>query len=175
MSDAAETAGHDVAQHWGLPVGFRPINFPIPDDIKTLMREKLRAGEPVIASVMNEEGTTSLVATTQRIFVIRTGPTAGVTGFQAREYSWEAIADMKLQTNPSNVKISLFYHSRDGKTPETGPRAHQWGMKSDEIAPLETSTGTQAFENIHAAWHHKRGSAEAQGHRVDPLSGIFDD
>lgn len=172
MSDAAE---NDVAQHWGLPAGFRPINFPIPDDIKSLMREKLRAGEPVIASVTNEEAAISLVATPQRIFVIRTGLAAGVTGFQAREYSWEAIADMKLQANPGNVKISLLYHSRDGKTPETGPRAHQWGMKSDEIAPLETSTGTQVFENIHAAWHHKRGDAEKQGHRVDPLSGIFDD
>lgn len=134
----------DIAERWGLPSGFRPIIHPLPDDIKTLMREKLRADEAVIACVANTEETISLVVTTGRVFVLRTGPTAGVTGFAAREYSWEAIADLKLQTNPTNVKISIFYHSRDGKNIEVGPRAHQWKLRSDDILPIETLAGTQA-------------------------------
>lgn len=163
-------AANDAAERWGLPAGFRPVLHPLPDEIKNLMREKLRADEAVIACVANVEDTISLVATTSRVFVVRTGPTAGVTGFQAREYSWEAIADLKLQTNPSNVKISISYHSRDGKTAESGPRAHQYKIQSDDITPLETLAGTQAFENLHAAWHYKRGNAAPT---ADAMEGVF--
>jgi hypothetical protein len=87
-----------------------------------------------------------------------------------REYSWDAIADLKLQTNPSNVKISLYYHSRDGKTAKTGTCAHQWKLKSDNIMPIGSIAGTRAFENLHAAWHYKKGNAAPT---QDALEDVF--
>jgi hypothetical protein len=53
--------------------GFAPARFPIADDVKDLIRDMLEAGEPVIVTLTNEGNSISLVATSQRVFSIRSG------------------------------------------------------------------------------------------------------
>ena len=146
----------DIAAQWGLPEGFGPVRFSVDDSIKDLVREIIAPGEAVIASVANEGDTISIIATTQRIFSIRSGANAGVTGFTTREFTWDAITDMRLQQNPTNVTISLHFQSKDnGRTAEVGQKAKFAKPTVDKLMPFETNAGTAVFEAIHAVWHHK--------------------
>ncbi|HEX8552456.1 MAG TPA: hypothetical protein VF681_12985 [Abditibacteriaceae bacterium] len=145
----------DVATQWGLPEGFKPVRFPVNDDIKQLVREIIEPGEAIIACVANEGDTIALLATNRRVLTIRSGANAGVTGFTTRDFTWEALTDMRLQSNPTNVAISLHFQSKDnGRTAEVGQKAKFAKPAIDKVMPFETNAGTQVFEAIHAVWHH---------------------
>jgi hypothetical protein len=83
-------SAEDAAVRWGLPPGFMPARFPIADDVKDLIRDMLEQGEPVIVTLANEGNSISLVATSQRVFSIRSGLVAGVTGYTVREFPGKA-------------------------------------------------------------------------------------
>jgi hypothetical protein len=146
----------DPAVRWGLPPGFRPQCFPIPDPVKDLVRDLLGPGEPVIATLSNEGDSIAIVATPYRVFTIRSGMGAGVTGFNAREFPWEGITDMRLQAAALNVKIALYFKTTDGRTVEVGRRAILGKSAIDNLTPFETNAGTQVFEALQSIWHHKR-------------------
>src|SRR4028119_1290101 len=116
-------SAEDAAVRLGLPPGLMPARFPIADDVKDLIRDMLSPGEPVIVTLSNEGNSISLVATSQRVFSIRSGLVAGVTGFTVREFPWEGISDLRLQAAALNVKISIHFKSTDGRTVEVGRRA----------------------------------------------------
>jgi hypothetical protein len=148
----------DAASRWGLPSGFTPVLMPLPDEVKAALRPLLQPNEPVIISLTNEGNSVHLVATTERLFTVRSGMTAGTGGMSVREYSWAAIADLKMLQSPLNVKITISFHSRDGKKPESGPRAKQWKLHTDQVMPFETARGAQAFEALQNVWIHKTRS-----------------
>jgi hypothetical protein len=150
----------DAATRWGLPPGFRPVCFPISDEVKDLIRDMLGPGEPVILTVSNEGDSISIVATPQRLFTIRTGLTAGITGFTVREFPWEGITDVRLQAAALNVKIALYFKTKDGRTVEVGRRAILGKSAIDNLTPFETNAGTHVFDAIHSIWHHKKSIAE---------------
>ena len=154
-----DAASNDPAVRWGLPPGFQPVVSPLPNEVKDVLRGMLRPNEPIIASLGNEGDTIFIVASTQRVFSVRRGATAGVTGFTIRPYEWNEITDMKMQTASLNVRIVLSYHSRDGRTPESGPRAKQWKLHTDSLAPFETARGSQVYEAIQSIWIHKTHEA----------------
>lgn len=156
MSEAA--ASNDPALRWGLPAGFRPVVAPLPDDVKELMRGVLRAGEPVVAALGNEGDSIFVIATPQRLFRLKRGAAAGVTGWNLQDYEWLAITDLRLKTASINVGITVSFHSRDGRTPESGPRARQWKLCTDTLTPFETARGSQLFEAIQSIWVHKTHS-----------------
>ena len=152
--------GNEIAAQWGLPLGFQPVRYPVSDDVKLLIRDLLNANEPVIVSISNEDDTISLIGTPQRLFSVRTGATAGVTGFNVREFPWEGITSLVLQSGSLNVKIVVSYRTTgDGRTVEVGRRAAMGRPAVDNLMPFETTAGTAVFEAIHSIWHHKRTSA----------------
>ncbi len=148
-------ASNDPAVRWGLPAGFRPVVSPVPDELKEMLREMLRPNEPVIGALGNEGDTIFVVASTERLFSARRGATAGVTGWTIKEYEWADIADLKMQTASMNVRYTISFHSRDGRTPSSGPRAKQWKLITDNLAPFETARGSELYEAIQSVWIHK--------------------
>ena len=128
---------------------------PVPDELKDMLREMLRPNEPVLAALGNEGDSIFIVASTERFFSARRGATAGVTGWTIKEYVWPAIVDMKMQTASTNVRITISFHSRDGRTPESGPRAKQWKIVNDSLAPFETARGSEVYEAVQSVWIHK--------------------
>ena len=150
-----DVASNDPAMRWGLPPGFRPVVSPVPDELKEMLREMLRSDEPIIGSLGNEGDTIFIVASTQRLFSARRGATAGVTGWTIKEYEWTSIADLKMQTASMNVRIVISFHSRDGRTAENGPRAKQWKIVTDSLAPFETARGSELYQAIQSVWVHK--------------------
>jgi hypothetical protein len=148
----------DAALRWGLPEEFEPVRYPVNDEVKQLVREILEPNEPVIVSVANEGDTTSLLATPKRVITIRSGgATAGVTGFTMRDFTWDAITDIRMLTGALNVTITIHFQSKDGgRTAETGIKAKFAKPAIDKIMPFEISAGTAAFEAIHSVLHHKR-------------------
>jgi hypothetical protein len=155
-------SAEDAAVRWGLPPGFTPARFPIADDVKDLIRDMLEQGEPVIVTLSNEGNSISLVATSQRVFSIRSGLVAGVTGYTVREFPWEGISDLRLQASALNVKISIHFKSSDGRTVAVGRRAAFGKPAVDNLTPFETHAGTQAFEAIHAVWHYKKNTVPTE-------------
>ena len=145
----------DAASRWGLPPGFAPVLMPLPDEVKGALRPRFQPNEPVIITLGNEGDSLFLIATTERVFSVRSGITAGTSGLQIREYSYAEIADLKMLQSPLNVKITLSFHSRDGRKPESGARAKQWKLHTDQLMPFETARGVQAFDALQNVWIHK--------------------
>src|SRR5439155_14985047 len=94
---------NDIATRWGLPADFVPVRLPIDDDVKDVVRDLLHPDEPVVVTMVNEGNSISIIATPQRLMAVRTGDTAGVTGFNVKEYPWEAITDLTIQRPSTNV------------------------------------------------------------------------
>src|SRR5690606_2033546 len=114
----------DIATRWGLPAGFQPVRYPIEDDVKEVMRDVLRPDEPVVVTLANENNNITVIATPQRLFVVRSGVAgAGVTGYNVKEYPWEGIVNMVMQQVSLNVKYVISYKTSDGRTVEVGRRA----------------------------------------------------
>ena len=150
-------SAEDAALRWGLPPGFRPLCFPVATEVKELMRTLLNADEPVIATLANEGDSISVVATPHRVFSIRSGMTAGVTGFTVREFPWEGISDLRLQSMPMNIKIAIHFKSTDGgRTAEVGRRAVMAKPAVDNLTLFESGAGTQVFEALYGIWQHKK-------------------
>lgn len=146
----------DIAQQWGLPEGFAPVRYPISDEVKDVARGVLAPGEPAIVTIANEAGTVSVIATPQRLISIKSGAGgAGVTGFNAKEYSWEAITNLIFAPVSINCKYSVCYKSSGGGKVETGMRAKMGKDAKDDLMPFETAAGEEAFQAIYAIWHHK--------------------
>jgi hypothetical protein len=148
----------DPALRWGLPAGFRPVLFPISPDVKDLLREMLGASEPAVVTLSNVEGSIFLVATPQRLFTVRSGQGAGITGFNVKEFPWEGLTDLRLQSAGVSSKIALHYKSNDGRTVEIGRRAALAKAASDNLTPFDPSQAAPAFEAIQTIWAHKRNS-----------------
>ena len=153
----------DLAARWGLPDDFEPVRFPIDDEIKDVLRPLLEPGEAVIVTATNEGNAITLIATNKRIFTVRSGgANAGVTGFTTREFLYEAITDMRLQSAPLNVSIALHFQSKDnGRTAEIGQKAKFAKPAVDKLMAFESNSGTLAFEAIHTIWHWKRQNEQS--------------
>lgn len=145
------------ALRWGLPEGFVPVRYPIDDETKEMMRGVLQEGEPVVATIANEGGTVIVIATPQRLFTIKakTIGGAGVTGFNTKEFPWEAITNLVLQNAPLNVVFQIHYRSNDGIKIEVGRRAKLAKDMTDKVMPFETEAGKEFFQAIYGIWHHK--------------------
>jgi hypothetical protein len=147
----------DTAQRWGLPPGFAPIRFPIADDVKEVVRRILEPGEAVIATIANESGTISIIATTKSLITVKSGDAgAGVTGFQTKEYLWEAIENLVLQPGSLNIAIQIHYKTSGGGKVEIGRRAKMGRDAVDKVMPFNSENGTAIFEALHAVWNYKR-------------------
>ena len=155
----------NVATLWGLPDGFEPVRFPIPDAAKEAVRPLLSASEPVIVMLSNEGDSISLIATPLRVLVVKTGEQqAGATGASIKEFPYEGIADMKIQSAAINVKISLHFKStNNGRTIEVGQRAKLAKDHVDNLMPFESMAGAQAFKAIYDVWVHRTGGKKTLG------------
>jgi hypothetical protein len=145
----------DNAQRWGLPEGFTPVRYPIDESVKEVVRGVLAPGEPAVVTIANEGATVSVIATPQRLIVVKSGAAgAGVTGFNTKEYPWEAITNLVFHPVSINCKYSICYKSSGGKV-ATGTRAKLGKDAKDDVMPFENVAGEEAFQAIYAIWHHK--------------------
>ena len=150
----------DAAQRWGLPPDFQPARYPVPDEVKEVVRGVLHANEPVIISITNEGDNISVIATPERLLAVRAGGAgAGVTGFSVKEYPWAGITNLVLQQMALNAKFAIHYRTSDGRTVEVGRRAAMGKAAVDNLMPFELNAGGQAFEALHSIWQHKRAAA----------------
>ena len=146
----------DTAQRWGLPEGFTPVRYPLADEVKDVVRGVLAPGEPAIVTIANEGATVSVVATPQRLLVVKSGAAgAGVTGFNVKEFVWEAITNLIFQPVSINCKYSISYRTSGGGKVETGRRAKMGKDAKDDVAPFEHVAGEEAFQAMYAIWHHQ--------------------
>jgi len=147
----------DVAERWGLPAGFKPVRYPITEEVKGVLRDLLGPNEPVIVTLSNEGNTITLIATPQRLFTVRSGTVggSGITGANVREFPWEGITKLILQPAALNVKIAIHFRSKDGRTVEVGRRAAMANDAVDNVMPFESAPGSEAFEAIYNIWEHK--------------------
>jgi hypothetical protein len=153
----------DIAQSWGLPEGFSPVRYPIEDGVKDVVRGVLVANEPVVVTVANESATVSVVATPQRLLVVKSGAAgAGLTGFNTKEFPWEAITNLIFAPVSINCKYSICYKSASGKV-ATGTRAKLGKDAKDDVMPFETVAGEEAFQAIYAIWHYKMMQLQQAG------------
>jgi hypothetical protein len=152
--------GTDVASQWGLPPGFAPVRLPIDDAVKDVVRDLLRPDEPVVVTMANEGNSISIVATPQRLMAVRTGDTAGVTGFNVKEYPWEAITDLTIQRPSTNVTFVVSFRSNDkGRTVATGAKARLAKEASDKLMPFEAAAGDDVFAALFTIWQHRNAMA----------------
>lgn len=149
----------DHASRWGLPPEFVPVRFPVPDDVKDVMRSVLLPNEPVVVSLSNESNTISVVATPQRLFSIKSGGVvAGVTGAHVKEFPWEGVTNLRLQQVSLNVKFAVhFKSSNGGRTCEVGQRARLAQDATENLMPFETNAGNQVFGALWQIWTHLTG------------------
>lgn len=155
----------DPAVLWGLPPGFEPLRQPIPDAAKQVLLPMLSADEPVLVTIANEGDSITLVATPLRVLSVKTGGAqAGATGASVKEYPYEGITDMKIQSAAINVKIALhFKTTNNGRTVETGHRAKLAKDHVDNLMPFESTSGAEAFKAIYDIWVHKTGGKKQLG------------
>jgi hypothetical protein len=150
----------DAATQWGLPPGFQPARFSVPDGVKEVVRGVLHANEPVIVSITNEGDNISVIATPERVLAVRAGGAgAGVTGFSVKEYPWAGITNLVLQQMALNAKYAIHYRTSDGRTVEIGRRAAMGKPAIDNLMPFESEAGAEAFEALHSVWQHKKAAA----------------
>jgi hypothetical protein len=155
----------DPAALWGLPPGFEPVRLPISDDAKQALRPLLGANEPVLVMISNEGDSIALIATPLRVLSVKTGGVqAGATGASVKEYPYEGITDMKIQSAAINVKIALhFKTTNNGRTVEVGLRAKLAKDHVDNLMPFESTAGAEAFKAIYDIWVHKTGGKKQLG------------
>ena len=155
----------DTATKWGLPPDFEPVRTPIPEEAKQVLRPMLEANEPVLVTISNEGNSITLIATPLRVLSVKTGGAqAGATGASVKEYPYEGITDMKIQSAAINVKIALhFKTTNNGRTVEVGHRAKLAKDHVDNIMPFESVGGAEAFKAIYDIWVHKTGGKKQLG------------
>ena len=152
----------DAATQWGLPPGFQPARYSVPDDVKEVVRGVLHANEPVIVSITNEGDNISIIATPERLLAVRAGGAgAGVTGYNVKEFPWEGITNLVLQQMALNAKFAIDYKTSDGRTVEVGRRAAMGKAAVDNLMPFEVTAGSEVFEALHAVWQYKKAMAAA--------------
>lgn len=151
----------DAAESWGLPEGFVSVRFQIQDEIKSLLRPLLQAGEPVVVTLANIESTITLVGTPQRLFVVRSGTAlSGVTGFSAREFPWAGVTRLTLAHAGASVKVSVGFRTSDGRTAEVGRRATMGRDAIEHAMPFDAGQGQAAFGALHEIWQHAQRTGE---------------
>ncbi len=155
----------DPAVLWGLPPDFEPVRQPIPDAAKQVLLPMLAADEPVLVMIANEGNSITLVATPLRVLSVKTGDVqAGATGASVKEYPYEGITDMKIQSAAINVKIALhFKTTNNGRSVEIGHRAKLAKDHVDNLMPFESTAGAEAFKAIYDIWVHKTGGKKQLG------------
>ncbi len=165
----------NAAESWGLPVDFAPVRYPISDEAKNAAREILLPGEPVAVMVANDNGSISLIATPQRLLVVREGAAmAGATGLKVRDYPWRGITDLKTQHAAGALKISIGFKSNNNRTVELGRRARLAKDAVDHMMPFEAETGHPAFTAIYEIWQHVMAQPEPEEDAPDDAA-IFAD
>jgi hypothetical protein len=148
--------GVDVASRWGLPPGFVPVRHPIDDEVKEVVRGELSPGEPVVITLANEEGTVSIIATPQRLLSVRSGgATAGVTGFNVRDFPWEGITKLVLQQASTTLKFAIHYKTSDGRKVEVGRRAALAMAATENLMPFDPTAGHEVFAALYQIWEYK--------------------
>jgi hypothetical protein len=148
---------------WGLPADFVPVRYDIPDEAKNALRGLLSAEEPVVITLANEEQTATLVGTTKRLFVAKTGQ-MGTSAMgvnvaataNIREFPWEGIANLTLTPMTSIAKFTIGYRTSNGKTVEVGVRARMGKPAVEHIAGFESAAAQQAYRAMLQIWHSKR-------------------
>lgn len=154
----------DTAQLWGLPEGFRPVRHPIEEEVKDVARSVLGHNEPVLVTISNGEGTVTVIATPQRLIIMKSGASAaGATGFNTKDYPWDGITNLVFAPVSLNCKYSICYKTSGGGKVETGRRAKMGKDAKDDVMPFEPTAGEEAFQAIYAIWHHKMMKAQEAG------------
>ncbi|RYX85293.1 hypothetical protein EON83_06775 [bacterium] len=148
----------DISEKWGLPPGFAPVRFDVPEEAKNAVRSVLGANEPVIVSLTNDEELVSLVATPGRILSVRTqeiGISAGNS--QVKTFPYPGIFNLTLRPQPLIVSFVLEYRtSVNGKTVEIGRRAALGKPKADTLTGFSREQGEAAFNALVALWKWKK-------------------
>lgn len=153
----------ETAARWGLPADFAPVRYPIDGEVKEVLRPLLSAGEPVLVTLSNIEGTVSVVATPQHLFAIRSGDAiAGVTGFAVREFPWAGITKLVLQQAGTHLKFAIGFRSSNGRTVEVGRRAALGKDAVENLMPFESASGHETFAAIYQLWEFFKNAPDEE-------------
>ena len=165
----------NAAESWGLPSDFAPVRYPISGEAKNAVREILHSGEPVVVTVANDNGSISLVATPQRLLVVREGAAmAGATGLKVSDYPWRGITKLQTQHAADALKISIGFKSNNNRTVELGRRAKLAKDAVDHMMPFAAETGHPAFTAIYEIWQHIMAQPEPEEHAGDDATVFAD-
>lgn len=153
-----------------LPADFAPVRYAIPDEAKNALRGRVTAEDPILVTLSNEGQTASLVATANRLFVIKTGQMGMNTlggsvtpSAQIREFPWEGVTHFTMTPMTYNVKFTLSYRTSNGKTVEVGIRARMGKPASEHVAAFETVAAEEAFAALTQLWNLKRTASTELG------------
>ena len=142
---------------WGLPPDFSPVRYALSDEAKNAIRPLLNPNEPVVVSLANEGDTVTIVATPQRVFVVKTGALgAGASGTNVREFPFEGIFDIVKRPQTHNLTLAIHYRSNDGKRVEVGRRALLARERVENLMPFEIAAGEDVFRALLQIWNWKR-------------------
>lgn len=138
-------------------VGEMPI-----EDLAAVLAANLQPGERILASVENEHGSVSLVATTRRILVLRAGEVTGAFhGAQCKEYPYLSIEDIICSPGPLNAKIQIKYRGYAGK-PEVGRRARLAQQLTDNLMPFPKDVALRVTARLEELLEKAREEAARQ-------------
>lgn len=136
-----------------------PVRYPVPDNVREIVREQLGPQEPVLVSLSNEGDTIQIIATPQRLMTVRSGGNqAGVTGCTVKDFPWAGITKMILQHAAMNLKIAIHYRTMDGRTVEVGRRAKMGKDAVENLTPFEQAAGGEAFDAMKTLWEHLKSA-----------------
>ena len=146
------------AIQWGLPPEFAPARFPIPDDAKAAVRPLLKAGDPVVISLANDEDAVILIGTPQQLLVVKISELgAGAAGVKVREFPWQGIARIVATPLSFQLKIALHYRlSNNGRTVEVGRRARLADAAVENLAGFDLEQGNVVLVAMMQIWESKR-------------------
>ncbi|MCS6860106.1 MAG: hypothetical protein NZT92_07295 [Abditibacteriales bacterium] len=125
-----------------------PLRFPLTGNLAAWVQRNVPAEEEILFSLENEEHTTALVGTSQRLLVLRGDPLiGGWEGVNVKAYPYASIADVRYTLGPLNTKIQLHVYTYLGK-PEVGRRARLGQITVENFAPFDSDKAVKVCETL---------------------------
>lgn len=130
------------------PPSMPALRFPLTGNLAAWVQRNIPPEEEILFSLENEEHTTALVGTSQRLLVLRGNPLiGGWEGVNVKVYPYASIAEVRYTLGPLNAKIQLHVHTYLGK-PEVGRRARLGQITVENFAPFDSDKAVQVCETL---------------------------